>query len=81
MRNIDRNNLTVVETFDSETYKMGTSTAHLVRDVSAQDDSLLVFEEHLYDDGRRGWVIYDQAGKVFVESSPGFNKQWWKDNL
>lgn len=81
MRNIDRNNLTIVETFDREAYKVGTSTAHLVRDESAPNDSLLVYEEHLYDDGRWGWTIYDQEGKVFVESSPGFNDQWWKDNL
>ena len=81
MRDIDRNNLTIVESFGSETYKMGIATSHLVRDVSSQDDSLLVYEEYAYTDGRRGWSIYDQAGKVFVESSPGFNDQWWKDNL
>jgi hypothetical protein len=81
MRNIDRNNLTIVESIGSETYKMGVVTSHLVRDVSAQDDSLLVYEEYAYTDGRRGWSIYDQAGKMFVESSTDFNKQWWKDNL
>ena len=81
MRNIDRNNLTIVESIGSETYKMGVVTSHLVMDVSAQDDSLLVYEEYAYMDGRHGWSICDQAGKMFAESSTDFSNQWWKDNL
>ena len=77
---IDRNNLVFIESINDESYKMGKVTTYLVRDVSAPSVTL-VYEEYDYTDGRHGWSINDGAGRLLQESSIGFEKQWWKDNL